>query len=280
MTEEYIYKKLNEILQEIQDDDRYEESYYAITDCIDEEGRVYSDAFYIACELHSSDETEVMPKCIADFVIEVYLEEIENENPHAMTNLGSLYYTGRCGTQDYAQAVKYYTMADEHGERQATENLGYCYYYGRSVEVDYKKAYHYFVKGALDNHINSLYKVGDMYKNGYYVKKDEKEAFYIYSHCYEQMTDVCAEMIGADICLRMGDVYYYGIGTEKDYEKALKFYQEAERYFYIKIKKGDYFSKKGLSGVIEKQSEIRKKLFAEMPDFEWTKSDKQIIKGR
>ena len=45
---------------------------------------------------------------------------------------------------DYAQAVKYYTMADEHGERQATENLGYCYYYGRSVEVDYKKAYHYF----------------------------------------------------------------------------------------------------------------------------------------
>lgn len=132
-----------------------------------------------------------------------------------------------------------------------------------------KKAYHYFVKGALDNHLNSLYKIGDMYKNGYYVEKDEKEAFYIYTHCYKQMTEFCAKLIGADICMRMGNVYFYGIGTEKNYETALKYYQEAEQHYYRKIRNGDFFAKKGLEGVIEKQNEIRKILLDELPDFNW-----------
>ena len=49
------------------------------------------------------------------------------------------------------------------------------------------------------------------------------------------MNEVCAELIGADICMRMGNVYFYGIGTEKNYEMALKYYQEAEQHYYRKI---------------------------------------------
>lgn len=102
-------------------------------------------------------------------------------------------------------------------------------------------------------HLNSLYKVADMYKNGYYVEKDECEAFRLYRHCYEQMNEICAQYIGADICMRMGDVYYFGIGTEEDFTKALKFHQEAENYFYIKLKNGDFFARRGLDNVIKKQ---------------------------
>lgn len=268
MTEKYLYNKLVGILQNI-DTEKYPEITSIIEYNISDDGTVYMDAFEFAAELHNADSAEILPKEVSDLMIEIYLEEIENQNADAMTNLGSLYYTGRCGEQNYEKAVKYYTMADSYGERQATENLGYCYYYGRTGEVDYKKAYHYFIKGALDNHLNSLYKIGDMYKNGYYVEKDEREAFYIYTHCYDQMTEDCAELIGADICMRMGNVYYYGIGTDKNYEHALKFYQEAERYYYKKISNGDFFAKKGLEGVIEKQREIRKVLINNLPSFEW-----------
>lgn len=268
MTEKTLYKRLSNILETI-DAEKYTDIVFLIKCNISEDGSVYMDTFDFAVELHEADGAEVLPREVADLLIEIYLEEIEKENAGAMTNLGSLYYTGRCGEQNYEKAVKYYTMADKRGERQATENLGYCYYYGRTGEVDYKKAYHYFVKGALDNHLNSLYKIGDMYKNGYYVEKDEKEAFYIYSRCYEQMSDQCAEMIGADICLRMGNVYYYGVGTEKDYALALKFYQESERYYYKKISNGDYFAKKGLEDVIEKQDRIRKYLLKGLPTFDW-----------
>ena len=272
MTDKQAYEKLKFILENL-DSEKYPESIELISYSIDDEGNIYSTPFDIACDLHNADKAEMMLKCAADFVIEVYLNEIEKENAEAMTNLGSLYYTGRCGEQSYEKAIKYYAMADEHGERQATENLGYCYYYGRSVPVDYEKAFHYFVKGALDNHLNSLYKIGDMYKNGYYVKKDEKEAFCIYCHCYEQMTEECIDLIGADICMRMGNVYYYGIGIPKNLELALKYYQQAEQYFYIKLKNGDYFSRKGLKEVVDKQSAIRTEITEVLPDFDWLKKD-------
>lgn len=273
MTEIELYERLLEIKDDICEDE-YPETYSRLSGIIDEDSReVYVEsAFEAAMLLHDCDEASVMPELVAEFVIEIYSEEAENGNSAAMLNLGSLYYMGRAGEKNYEKAVKYYTMADKHGERQATENLGYCYYYGRTGEKDYKKAFHYFVKGALDNHLNSLYKVGDMYRNGYYVEKDENEAFNIYTHCYKQMTETCKYYIGADICVRMGNVYFYGIGTEKDYSLALKYYQEAEQYFYTKIKNGDYFARSGLENVIEKQNEIRKKLFGELPDFDWVRN--------
>lgn len=270
MTDKILYERLKEILDTI-DKEKYTDIVSIIECNTEDDGTVYMDAFEFASEFHEADGAEILPEEVAKLMIDIYLEEIENENAGAMTNLGSLYYTGRCGEQNYEKAVKYYTMADKHGERQATENLGYCYYYGRVGEVDYKKAYHYFVKGALDNHLNSLYKIGDMYRNGYYVEKDENEAFYIYRHCYEQMTDICAEYIGADICMRMGDVYFYGIGTDKNYYEALRYYQEAEQYFYRKINNGDFFARKGLENVIKNQNEIRNVLVSELPAFEWTK---------
>lgn len=268
--QKHIYEELKSIKENL-NIEKYPESFELIDDSIDDDGNVYVTPFDIACDLHEADKSEVMPKCIANFVIEVYLGEIEKENAEAMTNLGSLYYTGRCGERSYEKAIKYYLMTDEHGERQATENLCYCYYYGRSVPINYEKAFHYFVKGALDGHLNSLYKVGDMYKNGYYVKKDEKEAFYIYRRCYEQMTEKCIDLIGADICMRMGNVYYYGIGTPKNLELALKYYQQAEQYFYVKLKNGNCFSKKGLKEAIVKQSAIRTELSKLLPDFDWCK---------
>ncbi len=240
----------------------------------DDDGKLvlWSDAYELAEMLIDADKTQVMPKGIADYVIGILLEEIENGNASAMNELGALYYTGRCGEQNFKKAVEYYKMASDNGNRQATENLGYCYYYGRSVPVDYEKAYHYFIKGALDRHLISLYKIGDMYKNGYYVEKDEKEAFIIYSTCYDEMDEFWAADIGADICMRLGNAYYYGMGTKINYNMALSFYQEAERYYYKKIQNGDYFAKKGLAGVLEKLNDIREKLVADLPDFEWNKT--------
>jgi len=118
--------------------------------------------------------------------------------------------------------------------------------------------------------MNSLYKVADMYKNGYYVEKDEDVAFRIYTYCYENLSDYDERLFGADVCLRIGNAYFYGTGTKKDLQLALKYYQEAEQLFYVKLRDGDFFSRKGLESVIEKQGEIRELLAKEMPSFDWT----------
>ena len=220
------------------------------------------DVFDIAVSLAFCNPSEPIPKVAREFVSLAFLDEIENDNPDAMLDLGSLYYTGRIGEQSYTEAVKYYKMAYEHGNLIASENLGYCYYYGRDVEVDYKTAYHYFIVPALAGRYESMYKIGDMYAKGLYVEKNETTAFMMYDKAYQAIDDDC-DVVG-DICLRMGNCFYYGNGCARDIQTALFFYQRAELFFYSQIKNGDLFKKDILKDVIEKEEKIREELNGEI----------------
>lgn len=225
----------------------------------------------IVSELFEADQTEVMHPAIAEYVEGRLLAAMECYNMDAACDLGSLYYTGRIGKQDFARAVELYTMAAEGGQRQAAENLGYCYYYGRSVEKDYEKAFHYFALGAFDGHLISLYKIGDMYRYGLYVARNEKEAFYIYNHCCNTMTEEALPRCGADVFIRMGDCLFEGIGVARDYRAAMYYYQNAERLFYDRLMSGDSMIQKQYEKCIERQSEVRKLLQDMIPEYNWAK---------
>lgn len=212
---------------------------------------VYELAMYFAFY----DQARPVPPQAVDFVLWACRLAIQEEISEAMLNLGVLYYTGRLGEQDFAKAVEYYKMAYAHGEWIACQNLGYCYYYGRSVEVDYARAYHYFVKTALKGFTESLYKLGDMYAKGLYVDMDPQLAFTLYQRAYDEMDETCE--VVADVCLRLANAYYDGIGTERNWSLALQYYQMAESRFYAQIAAGDFFKKKVLRGVIEKIDLIR-----------------------
>jgi len=268
---------LLEALDELEKTDKYPESYSIINHNVfivgesdvtigQREAVLDSSPWDIAHMLHDADSTLPMHILVAKFCLEVYFDEYANGNFDAACDLGSLFYTGRAGEQNYAKALEYYTIAADGGCRQAQENLGYCYYYGRDVEKDYEKAFHYVLLGALDGHLRSLYKIGDFYKNGYYVKKNEKEAFYIYERCADTMSDDAIGRVGADVYMRLGECYYKGIGTEVDLDCALRLYQMAEGLFYIRLREGDYMIKGCLDGVIKAEEEVRKLLRESMPD--------------
>ena len=257
----------------LEEDERYSESAFVIRDLLEEASYYDVDELkqYATTGLHESDAAYPMHPQIADFIIDIYMDGIENEDPDSMTNLGSLYYTGRAGEQDYGKAAYYYHLADLAGERQATENLGYIYYYGRTGEKDYEKAFQYFLKGALDGHFRSLYKVGDFYKNGYYVEKDPKEAFRIYERCLETMTEEALPLVGADVYMRMGDCYHKGIGVEKDLLKAQEMLSTAENLFYKRLMEGDFYQKRNLQHVLDTEAEIRQEIAEELlPDLSWS----------
>lgn len=271
MTDTELISKLKAILNEI-DENEYPEICDIISASADfEDDIIYDDAFYMANKLHEADAAKQLPECVAEFIMAVYMEETENGNPDAACNIGSLYYTGRAGEQDYSKAIKYYTIAADGGCRQAQENLGYCYYYGRNTAVDYKRAFHYFALGAFDGHIRSLYKIGDMYRNGYYVEKNEREAFYIYHRCAQTMTDEALDFVGADVMMRMGDCFFKGIGTDINYKAALEYYQKSELLFLERIENGDFLIRGCYEKVIARQEEIRQILKKELPAYDWVK---------
>ena len=259
-------EKAIEMLKAIDESDIADCYKQVIVEHVDENGEINPFEFYpIAAGLAFCNQSEAIPEIAREFVALAFLDEIENDNPDAMLNLGSLYYTGRMGEQNYAEAVKYYKMAHEHGNLIASENLGYCYYYGRDVEVDYKAAYHYFIVPALAGRCESMYKIGDMYANGLYVEENKDVAFMMYDKAYQSIDDDC-DVVG-DICLRMGNCFYYGNGCEKDIQTALFFYQRAELFLYDRIKNGDIYKKKALKNIIEIEEVIRQELLAEIePD--------------
>ena len=216
--------------------------------------------YEIATALVECDKTQTMPKSLFDFIVELYKNEIAEDNVFAMNDLGALYYDGRGCEQSYEKAVFYYEMAAANGNRQAQENLGYCYYYGRNVEVDYKKAFHYFALGAFDGHLISLYKIGDMYMNGYYVEKNPTEAFHIYERCLDTMTDEAAVTVAGPVFLRLGNAFLNGNGTEENPKSALVCFQKAELFLYDMVANGNRMFKASLEAAIEGQSKAREKL--------------------
>lgn len=270
MNEMEIFKMLNGILNSI-DENEYPEIYDVVSANIDtESGDVFDDAYCIAGQIHDADNTKKFPKCVADFLMTVYEDELASGNADAACDIGSLYYTGRAGEQNYSKAIEYYTIAADGGCRQAQENLGYCYYYGRDSEVDYEKAFHYFALGAFDGHIRSLYKIGDMYRSGLYVKKNEQEAYNIYMWCLDTMTDAAMPLVGADVMMRVADCYFEGIGTDVKYSAALDYYQRAEKLFYERLQDGDFMIKKCYEKTIARQEEAREKMKAALPTYNWT----------
>lgn len=270
MTKERAYELLCDIRDQV-DAQRYPETMQAVLPRLDEEGNVYGDLRELVDQLYGTDATEQMPSELGLFLIEYYVEAIQNGDADAACDFGSLFYSGRIGEQSYQKAMEYYTIAADGGSRQAQENLGYCYYYGRDCEVDYEKAFHYFALGAFDGHLNSLYKIGDMYRYGYYVRQNGKEAFAIYEKCLQSLTPQNIELVGADIMLRMADCFREGIGTDPDAEQALAFYQRAEQLFYKRLKDGDFMIAGNYKRSVRAQEELRKQLAASLPDFDWTK---------
>ena len=226
--------------------------------------------FLIAGKVADLDMPKIFPDFLISFIEQMYEIEIEEGNADAMNDLGSLYYGGDRGfPQDFDKAVRYYTMAAEHGCRVSQENLGYCYYYGRNGEPDYEKAFHCFALGAFDGHLISLYKIGDMYLNGYYVQKNEKEAFYIYMRCLDTMTEEAEKYAAGPVYLRLGKMFLNGIGTEENLKNALICFQKAEAFLYDMVLDGDIKYKKSLEAAIRGHAETGKKLSEKLPEGEW-----------
>lgn len=244
----------------------YEEIYYDDKSDVNEADEYLKNgeselAFYWACNHHERiDSPEIMER-----VVKCYEMCMNEGNPRAALNLGTLYYVGTYLKRDYKKAAELYEAAAKAGELRAICNLGYCYYYGRHCKADFKKAYEYFLKGALlHNDSNCLYKLGDMYFNGDIGEKNGRYAYLLYRRSYDAADEY--EFCMADIKYRLGKCLFYGIGTEKDIEEAFEYISDALKGFYERRKTDPY-----VSGLIKKGRKLIDDIYNEM--------DKEIIRA-
>ena len=196
---------------------------------------------------------------IMDKVLECYTLCVEENNPLAALNLGTMYYNGTYVPRDYKQAAFLYEVAAKAGERQALTNLGYCYYYGRHQEKDYAMAMQYFMLGAiLYGDANCLYKLGDLYKSGLFVPKNTIYAFKLYNHAFHALREDDDDNIEADIRFRLGEAFLHGVGITKDIALAFNLLSQALAGFYQRRKTDPFVGSliKKTKALIEEAEEL------------------------
>ena len=80
---------------------------------------------------------------------QLYRADAERGDATAQFNLGCYFYSGEKGlSQNYAEAVKWYTKAASQGHTAAQNNLGYCYEKGFGVDEDIEKAKYWYQNAA------------------------------------------------------------------------------------------------------------------------------------
>lgn len=137
-------------------------------------------------------------------------------------------------------------------------SLGICYSDGYGVEQDSKKAYEYLSLAASQGYLVALNALGVLYYTGEYVKEDKKKAFEIMLECskYGLAVSQCnvaiayfygtyGELVPKDFdkafyyaslsaeqghrraLYVLGEMYYFGMGTNKDDDEALYYFYKA-----------------------------------------------------
>ena len=153
-----------------------------------------------------------------------YRMAAENGSADAQYYLAEMYRMGSSSAEkNFSEALKWYKLSAENGNYDAMSELGHMYYRGDGVEQNYNEAYYWFNKNGFRGLPYFIY--ADMC---FYVDKDYGNAFRLYNAALQQGVEEAA--------YKIGEMYYYGLGVEQNYNKAfefLKYYNNEfdERYF-------------------------------------------------
>lgn len=172
-----------------------------------------ADALFYMAELYrEGDGVEENPEEALKF----YKMAAENGSSDAQIYLAEAYRFGRDGFEkNFSEAIKWYKIVAEDVnsdlDRDTMESLGFIYYYGDDVEQDYNEAYYWFEKCEGGYWCLPEFVEADM---SFYVTKDYQNAFSLYCAAASQGVE--------EAVYKIGEMYYYGLGVEQDYTKALE----------------------------------------------------------
>jgi len=97
----------------------------------------------------------------------VYRAKAESGDAFSQLYLGLMYQSGEGVTQDYEQAVYWYSKSAEQGDGNAQFNLALLYESGEGVKRDYEQAVYWYSKSAEQGYSSEAQNyLGEMYRDG------------------------------------------------------------------------------------------------------------------
>ena len=158
----------------------------------------------------------------------------EQGNAFGALLLGKCYYTGQGLTKDYAEAIRWFTKAEEIGElAEARLFLGICHYNGEGVEKNAQEAEKWLQlakEGGNEEAGNILEEIAQEKEREQQTAVLQQAEKHINNKEFEQGVALFRELAekGNAIARRnMGICYNNGIGVEKDLQEAFKWFKLA-----------------------------------------------------
>lgn len=141
----------------------------------------------------------------------------------AAQGIGGMYSLGQGVEQDYTKAMEWDEKAYEAGNDNGAYLIGAMYQYGDGVDQDYEKAIEWYEKAyKLGSGGYFAYLIGYIYDSGQ--EPDYEKAKEWYEKAYESGI--------ADGALKIGYMYYCGLGVEQDVNLAEEWYEKAYDFNY------------------------------------------------
>jgi len=154
--------------------------------------------------------------------LKYYTLAAEQNDPVAVNNLGSLYFSGIGTAKNYNKAIALFTTAANLGNDNAATNLGFIYLTGGSKDpLRNQKAVEYFKKGATKGNNIAKFMLGYAYYKGFVVPQDMNKAFKLVRAAAAKDSSLDEAQIV------LGEMYIKGDGVVQNYNRGTASFYEA-----------------------------------------------------
>ncbi|MBR1824981.1 MAG: sel1 repeat family protein [Alphaproteobacteria bacterium] len=153
--------------------------------------------------------------------IKYYTMAAEQNNPIALNNLGSLYYSGIGVAKNIPMALELFQKSADLGNENAALNLAFLYLQGGKKDTQRnRKAVGLLQKAQAKSHI-AQFMLGYAYYKGFVVPKDYEKAFTLIKKAASEESQI------DEAQLLLAEMYRNGLGTVQNYQNTVDAYRAA-----------------------------------------------------
>ena len=153
----------------------------------------------------------------------------ERKKTYLQYRIGKMYLAGLGTEQDYETAALWLERAAEKSHKCAQYTLAGLYVKGQGVEKDLKHAFELYHASAIQGNPYASYEMAKMFRDGTGTKKSAVQAEEHFQDAFSGFQVLEEQSHDDKLQYRLGQMLYQGIGTERDEEEAVRYWQQAAK---------------------------------------------------
>ena len=153
----------------------------------------------------------------------------ERKKTYLQYRIGKMYLAGLGTDQDYKTAALWLERAAEKSHKYAQYTLAGLYAKGQGVERDLKRAFSLYHASAIKGNPYASYELAKMFRDGTGIVKSAGQAEEHFQDAFSGFQVLEEQSHDDKLQYRLGQMLYQGIGTERDEEEAVRYWQQAAK---------------------------------------------------